>query len=66
MTQRLIICLLDFSCPSLCVLRTIRRTRLFHCDRRRMIEWPQIEQEAECNQVGADTDVYFDKVEAWG
>ena len=32
----------------------------------RLIEWPQIEQEAECNQVGADTDVYFDKVEAWG
>ena len=32
----------------------------------RLIEWPEIEQEAECRRVGADTDVYFDNVEAWG
>lgn len=32
----------------------------------KLIEWPEIEREEECRQVGADTDVYFDKVEAWG
>lgn len=32
----------------------------------RSIEWPQIEREEACKDVGIDIDVYFDKVEAWG
>lgn len=32
----------------------------------RLIEWPEIETEEACRNVGADTDVYFGKVEAWG
>jgi hypothetical protein len=32
----------------------------------RLIEWPEIEQEAQCLQVDADTDAYYDEVEAWG
>lgn len=32
----------------------------------RVIEWPEIEQEEVCRNVGADIDVYFGKAEAWG
>jgi hypothetical protein len=30
------------------------------------IEWPEVKTEAECRDVGPDTDVYFGHVEAWG
>jgi hypothetical protein len=30
------------------------------------IEWPEIDNEADCRKVGRDVDVYFDHVEAWG
>lgn len=54
----------DLTSYAFCGRASNRRLPYSYQDK--MIEWPEIEREEECRQVGADTDVYFDKVEAWG
>lgn len=52
--------------PSYPICGRASNRRLPYSYEDRLIEWPEIEKEEACRDTGAESDVYFSKVEAWG